>query len=848
MTFTSTQGPAREPLNREAIDKLRSSVVLDERRTRPLYFDGRFLAARDLVREQQYFLTRQADLGKAGGTGVVYGLMAERHAVPTRLTIGPGHGVTATGELVVVPGELVVDLADLPQIQRLDLTFGLIEIPREPARNRTGLFILALRPVEFSANPIATYPTTLDGQRSLHDGDIVEGVVVTLIPYPDEGAGSYDERRAKVAYDIFVRAASKGLAAPVLPLAMVAIAGGVVQWVDPYLVRREVGADHGDILGLGFAPRALREAHLLQYDHHLREVMQLRGNLGQNFAAADYFRALPPAGRFPRASVSPTEWTQTFFPPTVEVDLSIVPMDELPALLEESLLLPPIDLTRSAEELDSTAVLVLIPVHRSELGRLKHELGTITRPLPPAAPWSMARATPLQTLQSLSLPPTLLAAAVQGKDRQATWAEQLTGTDMLWFIRRRNLQVRADVLGQPAQSLSDALKRLDPNAQPAQPAPQPPVSPQPLPPMEPEPAPLPPVRPGPLPPVDPAPEPDPAPDPADSPEPEPTDAARLCVEHVRAARDALAARDVEEAEAILQRIVHTDTRELFRCREAVRPALEAIAGKQFADALGLLDDLLADAGAAPLSDSCVKMMGAALQALNAGALDDASAMLTAIVSGGERDTEPCRRPASLALHALEQKDLEQAVLILKSALRGVPLDTGDAADPRLPADETAGGTTGTVDPRFETTIARTIITTPERTGTTPAPTGTTTRPTRTTTGTTRPAGTLAPATLSAATLAAMDDAEAGRLRATRGFGAGLDRLGKARPELVASRLFAANLAASGVAAELDGLARTARGAALTSLANAVAAPGLSRSRTAPRQLAAAVRKHAGGEK
>ena len=50
-------------------------IFLDPRRTRPLWFDGRFLKAQDLNQEQNYFLTRQADLAFATGTGVIKGLM-----------------------------------------------------------------------------------------------------------------------------------------------------------------------------------------------------------------------------------------------------------------------------------------------------------------------------------------------------------------------------------------------------------------------------------------------------------------------------------------------------------------------------------------------------------------------------------------------------------------------------------------------------------------------------------------------------------------------------------------------------------------------------------------------------
>jgi hypothetical protein len=458
MTPEILQGPAREPLDRTEIDALRSSVIIDERRRRPLYFDGRFLAARDLVREQSYFLTRQADLGRAGGTGVVRGLMVERGPTTGTLRIAAGHGLTAAGEPVMLPDPLVVKLDDLPQIQRLDLTLGLLEIPREPVRNRSGVYILALRPVEFTSNPIASYPISIDGQRGMEDGDIIEGTVVTLIPYPDAGSGTTDERRARAAYDIFVRGGTRGRPAPVLPLAMVSLNLNTVEWVDPFLVRREVGAEQEDVLGVGFAPRALREAHVLQYDYHLREVLAARGGLRQRFAASEYFRALPPAGRMPAAAIS-ADFTQIWFPPTMEVDLSIVPADEVPALLEESFNLPPIDLTRSAEELDAISVVVLIPVPRSDFAAVANALESLQRPLPPATPWMLARRQPIDVLRGLRFPTTLIRPQSTAAN-DARWTEALNGMPMLWYARRRHLASRADVTGVPV-TLAELRERVD---------------------------------------------------------------------------------------------------------------------------------------------------------------------------------------------------------------------------------------------------------------------------------------------------------------------------------------------------------------------------------------------------
>src|SRR5262245_14628677 len=103
--FNPVRGSARERIDVTEFQRLRDagSIILDQRLIRPLYFDGRFLTARDLTREQTYFLTRQADLGRAGGSGVVTGLGVVQGPTATSVEIEPGHGITPVGELVMVP-------------------------------------------------------------------------------------------------------------------------------------------------------------------------------------------------------------------------------------------------------------------------------------------------------------------------------------------------------------------------------------------------------------------------------------------------------------------------------------------------------------------------------------------------------------------------------------------------------------------------------------------------------------------------------------------------------------------------------------------------------------------------
>ena len=94
--------------------------------------------------------------------------------------------------------DLELDMSDVPDIQRLDAAFGLAEIPNQPARSRTGLFVVALRPVEFTANVIAAYPTSISAKRTAEFGDIVEAAAITLIPYQDQGSpNELAQRRAR---------------------------------------------------------------------------------------------------------------------------------------------------------------------------------------------------------------------------------------------------------------------------------------------------------------------------------------------------------------------------------------------------------------------------------------------------------------------------------------------------------------------------------------------------------------------------------------------------------------------------------------------------------------------------
>jgi hypothetical protein len=443
----STRGSHRELVDAAEVSRLRRVGVLveDGRRERPRWFDGRFLAARDLVREQRYFLAREADLGRAAGSGVAAGLDVREGDGPRSLRIGAGHGITPSGELVLIEHDLGLDLADIPRAELLSAKFGLGPIPSAPLRSRTGLFVLALRPVEFTANPTGAYPTSITGQRTVEDGDVIEATAVVLVPWPDEGpADGLDVRRARAVRAIFVGGADTRMPANVLPLVMLGLDDNTVAWIDAPLVRRELGADRGDLPGLGLAPRALRFAHLLQYQQHLADVVAATG--GRGFPAATVFPALPPAGPMPPGVIDPAEFTQRWLPPEVDVELSIIPEDELPALVEEALALPPLDLAGSEEDLATSAVLVLAPIPRHQWNRVLVTLESTTRSLRAAAPNRIATRKPLEVLQRLRLPLPAARPAGPASPSDAEW-QRLARLPTLWYVRRRNLAYREELTG-----------------------------------------------------------------------------------------------------------------------------------------------------------------------------------------------------------------------------------------------------------------------------------------------------------------------------------------------------------------------------------------------------------------
>lgn len=463
----------RSVIARDSVEDpiVQNPLILDGFRRRPRYFDGRFLTGADLTRDQDYVRQRQADMARAAGAGVISGLRVSNRTLSRgqTLSISPGVGLTPSGDVVMLSKQRNVPLMDVPTSRQLDAALGLSEEPRLPLERRTGLFILALRPVEFTANPIAAYPRTITGKRTVEDGDVVEASAITLIPYPDmAGAADIGEARRKVARSIFW---GRGSAMPqdALPLAMLGLDRGTVRWIDTAMVRRETGADSGVHAMFAGRPRPIAEAFVLQHQAHLNDILVEMAGRGipPVFPAASVFSLLPPTGPMPMQALQSDNigFTQLYFPPGVDVDLAFVPADEIAALAEEALSLPPIDLEATPGDLDATGVSVLVPVDRPRYQRLRATLeganfAVATNVATPSAASAFdlvsdivaRRKAAEATARDASADASAAAEALRIQAWRAALNEAASilpqapgGARLVWYVRRRSIAQQPQV-------------------------------------------------------------------------------------------------------------------------------------------------------------------------------------------------------------------------------------------------------------------------------------------------------------------------------------------------------------------------------------------------------------------
>ncbi len=430
------KGPTQEP-----------GVIFDGRRSRTAWFEGQHVTADHFNRDQSYHLTRQADLGRAIGQGVAEGLEISSDAA-TALTITAGLGLAPSGEVIQLGQDLTLDLADIPTQRRLNAALKSRKAITPAPETRSGLYILSASVVEYSSNPTASYPVSATATRSLHDSLITEGMLFSLTPEPMSSSNADDlEWRADAAWRIFVEGRTPEVPTQALPLAMVALEGNKVLWVDGPMVRRSLQAFTTGHAGVSAETMARRWAHFLQFDGVIED--ELEGSGPDTFTASQIARSIPAMGRLPRATVArrsepggPMRLSQSWLPADVPVELVALPRDEIDALMDDAVMLPPIDLNADKDVLANTPITIIVPVERGNWMNTPAEVLETALPLraPPAVG---GRATD---------PEDLLRALMDGTGIGTTtadlapdgWTELLAGVDELWYMRRTQNQ-RADV-------------------------------------------------------------------------------------------------------------------------------------------------------------------------------------------------------------------------------------------------------------------------------------------------------------------------------------------------------------------------------------------------------------------
>jgi hypothetical protein len=179
----------------------------------------------------------------------------------------------------------------------------------------------------------------------------------------------------------------------------------------------------------------------MQYDSMLQETVAFRiaSGLTASFPATSYFNALPPGGRVPLASLSISTQTtsqtfaQAFFPQQMDVRLSVIPVDEIPALIEDSMELPPIDLTLPANAYADLSVFVLIPVSRSGFKALKNKLPTLAPN--PAVPQILSFRTPSDLMR---LYQGTVAIVQPTQNQNSAWLTAIGNQTYGFYVRNRS--------------------------------------------------------------------------------------------------------------------------------------------------------------------------------------------------------------------------------------------------------------------------------------------------------------------------------------------------------------------------------------------------------------------------
>ncbi|TQV71507.1 hypothetical protein FLL45_20360 [Aliikangiella marina] len=343
---------------------------VDPRLTRSHYFDNRLLTEKDLNRDQLYLDNRLREVGKALGYGVLNGLETAFDSLDGTIQVSPGVAISEAGRVLELTKSLSLDLGDRASLTGLNHGGA--------RRLKRGLYAIVVEYSEQATDIAEVFPTDLGETRGFNYDLVTEGVQLSIsrLPIPFARQNSL-QIRANLAARFFGDSGLTGIIPDdSVALGVIAIANDRIQWLDSTLLRQPLRASAQP----GDAQMDLYE----QYQNLFDDVIAYRqsGSLSTDFPASEYFRLLPPVGSLPKSALDPVTGRQSYFPENYTVSISPVRKSELNLILQESMVLPPLDLALDEPQ----DIVVLAPLNNQDYGhlaqRLERPLNVDNRKLP----------------------------------------------------------------------------------------------------------------------------------------------------------------------------------------------------------------------------------------------------------------------------------------------------------------------------------------------------------------------------------------------------------------------------------------------------------------------------------
>ena len=327
------------------------------------HFPGRHLTGEALEGEHQFRVRRLGLRGQAVSPGVVSGLEIglNRANGDSFFTLGAGSGLTVSGEDVVLDRKLIVRVGELTILDSVtgDLGPRVGELAAPAPQPQVGVLVWQPVSVPDDDLPLAIIPPGFDqnftpcdrvpADESFYRRTRTDAARLVLCPWPETWRplpAFGDDWRNRLAWEIF-RAERAGFPPP--PWLNVGLPVALVGFDENY---QPLFADRDAVVRRGGRPRTrvLRErvGEPRLWQAQMNQFITQLAELGDAGAGPVYFRYLPPVGllpkafleltKFPGAGDTPPRWniTQTFFPDSYLVQVSVASLEQLDAVFDEA--------------------------------------------------------------------------------------------------------------------------------------------------------------------------------------------------------------------------------------------------------------------------------------------------------------------------------------------------------------------------------------------------------------------------------------------------------------------------------------------------------------------------------